>query len=271
MTAVEIVRKGKEGFDMSICPSCGKEVKEGALRCGQCGNPLTEGRPWDKKTKEQLEQEAAAEEEAKVRRADKEGQIKVQTVIRSNLPRRSMKKRPVDPETYLNHDFVVGMSLCGFSETPGDKKSLTSGTVILTKEALLFGRSEYDIKCGHYKVEIPLDFIASFGEAMDGSKKLIAVRTIHGEIFYLFVAKRGEWLDFFRFAMGQENQPEVATPEKEKVVRKWSLVASYIVIAFSAFVMTAVTDLSPLINTLFYMIGVVFLLLSAFTAFRKKK
>ena len=256
---------------MSVCPNCGKEQAEGSLRCDNCGNPLTEGRPWDKKSKEQIELEETIEEEAKARRANKENKTKVQTEIRPNLSKFSFKKSPVKQETYLDHDFVIGMSLCGFGEEPGNKKNLTSGTVILTKDALLFGRSEYEIKCGYYKIEIPLEYIDSFGEAMDGNKKLIVIRTVQGESFYLFVANRNEWLDYFRFALHDESQPEDVAPEKETAAKKWLLTTVYLVVAFSCFTVAMMMQFNTPVNVLFFICGFGFLILSAYNSFRKKK
>ena len=256
---------------MSVCPNCGKEPTEGSLRCEHCGNPLTEGRPWDKKSKEQIELEEKIEEEAKARRANKENKTKVQTEIRPNLSKFNFKKSPVKLETYLDHDFVIGMSLCGFGEEPGNKKNLTSGTVILTKDALLFGRSEYEIKCGYYKIEIPLEYIDSFGEAMDGNKKLIVIRTVQGEAFYLFVAKRSEWLDYFCFALHKENHPEDVVREKKTSVKKWLLTAGYLVIAFSCFTAAMMMQLDTSVNTLVFVCGFGFLVLAAYNSFRKKE
>lgn len=255
---------------MMKCPACGIEQEDGVLRCEACGNPLAEGRPWDAKTKSQLELDAIAEEEAQKRRLENKNKIKVQQSMNKEL-RSPVGNSKVTAPDHLGHEFVVGKSLCGFSEKPGDKKNMSSGTVVLTKEALIFGASEYAIERGHYRIEIPMEIVESFGESSDGKKKLIAVRTFEGEVFYLFVGKREEWMDYFRFVLQKEDQPDEMAENGAVAFGKKILTFVFLIFAVLCLAITWLVDLQPGMNLFCSLLGLLFFGLSAFSILGKRK
>ncbi|MGN0961972.1 MAG: hypothetical protein ACI4PP_00175, partial [Clostridia bacterium] len=172
------------------CPNCGNEWEEELEVCPQCGNPVSDERPWDKKAKKK-----AGGEQEKTSSEQKPAGQKTRVVKEINTPLFKAKvKQPVNDETYLDHAFVIATGLCGYSANPENHRELESGTVILTKEAVLLGKSEYDIRCGRFQIEIPVEIIDHFTEERLDGKTVFALHTVHGQVFYVYVAKRKEWI-----------------------------------------------------------------------------
>ena len=187
---------------MLKCPNCGAELDDGADLCIRCGNPLTEGKPWEKKNQPQKKKDSAAQDETDYKRP----KVKHQT----RRPARGQYERGVavlEEEHYLEHEFVIREGYCGYDLVSGredlaegeKEPKLKEGTVILTKKAVLFGPSDHAIRCGKYVYEIPVQLIEYVTDTTYSNKPALLIRTEDGEEFKLFVLKRDEWIENFRY------------------------------------------------------------------------
>lgn len=252
---------------MAECPNCGNKISEGDVVCQKCGNPLADERPWEVKTK----RKNPVIQEISEKPVSGDGP-KVQTVIRGSLGGKIPRKQKINIETYLDNDFVIGTGLCGYSTKAGEYLDLISGTVIMTKRAILFGKSEYDIRCGRYSIEIPLKIVDSYWTEKGGGKKLIAFRTTYDEVYYFFVSKIDEWLQYFSFALEKPAEKDVAVIEEEDFSpkRKWITVVVSCFLAVAFFYLGFQVDGNG-IRSLLNFAGAMCLTLSVYSIFLRRR
>lgn len=232
------------------CPNCGNEIIDESQVCPNCGNPLSEDRPWDKKAKKNQGQ------------VDRKPAQKGRVAGKSRLD-----------ETYLKDDFIVNIGFCGYSANPENPEKLKSGTVIITKRAILFGESEFHIKTGRYDVEIPVENIDHFTNGILNGKKVLILRTKYGQDFYVTVLKLDEWNKYFGYVLNYVSQdPLDASDDRKNNPKnlKWMKVGVCIVIAFICYLIPVFVTVTPTTRLVTIGIAFGFLLLALVTFFKKK-
>ncbi len=169
---------------MSICPNCGKSLPENAGCCEYCGNPIGKERPWDKRI-------------VGSGTADKVREPKIRHQV-ARLSKQARYDATQQQEYYLNDEFVIATGYCGYSESPDSPEELREGTVVLTKNYLLFGNSEHAIRCGNFKLEIPVELLRCVTDAKYRGKAGLLIKTRSGEQLIMYTAKRDEWIEYFK-------------------------------------------------------------------------
>ncbi len=194
---------------MKKCPSCGAELDESADICITCGNPLEEGKPWDKKEKGKKTSSSYEVDHDAVK-------VKHQ----KRRPASGQYERAVaamQKEYYLDNEFVIREGYCGYrllTDQPEDegenrKEKLQEGTVILTKRVILFGPSDHAIRCGKFVYEIPVEVVEYVTDTTYLNKPALLIHTKDGEDFKMFVTKRDQWIHDLRYVVTYQSADNI--------------------------------------------------------------
>ena len=283
---------------MMKCPNCNTELADNVTICPQCGNPLYEGRPWEKKSKaEEAEMKSAiAEAEEKrnegknlhepharvktdVKKSGAFGNLETDKEIKNSFFRVRFKK-PINTETFLKNKFVVDSALCSYTFDLDCPECMESGTMILTKDAIYFGKSEYDIGCGKYKIEIPTEIVDYFTEAKVDGKKCFMLHTVYGERFFVYVLKKKDWQKNFAYLLPYTHteKPEnhrsemagVFDPEdpallKMQGIRRWVTAGGSLILATMMFAMPKLLNINSMLGNMLTFASFFFMIVSIST------
>lgn len=280
------------------CPNCNTELEENISICPQCGNPLYEGRPWEKKSKaEEAEMKSAIAEAEEKRNEGKnlnEPHTKVKTDVKKsgafgNLETgkeiknsffRVRFKKPIDEETFLKDKFVVASSLCSYTFDLDYPERMESGTMVFTKDAIYFGKSEYDIGCGKYKIEIPTEIVDYYTEAKVDSKKCFMLHTVNGERFFVYVLKAKDWQKNFGFVLpyvhteNPENlrsdmagvfDPDDPALLKMQTIRRWVTAGGSLLLATVFFALPRIFGITSILGNMLTFASFFFMIVSVST------
>ena len=172
---------------MGVCPNCGNQPEEKADVCSKCGNPLGKERPWEKKTSlAGNAADVASGRKPKIRHQNRQ------------VSKQARYDATQQQEYYLNDEFVIAVGYCGFSASPEAPEELREGTAVLTKNYLLFGKSEHAIRCGNFKLEIPVELLRCVTDTQYRGKAALLIKTRSGEQLIMYTVKREEWIDYFK-------------------------------------------------------------------------
>lgn len=252
-----------------ICPNCRYECEEEVVRCPQCGNPLIEGKPWEKGSVLLEEKPEAEEEEID----DEFGELKVHYQFRQGGKfARYMSTR--EKEWSLQNEFVIHVAYCCYNIDPEDPENLKEGTVLLSKTALYFGDSEHSLRCGKFDVCIPVALVDYFTNIIYRGKAALMVQVKTGERFILFAMKNKEWIEKLGYVMEyrptdhpqkfMQSDKKTSNSSKGKIL--FHLLAAIVMFAGAGFFRA-----DTFMMTLFIVMGAGFLLLVAIGVFGPKK
>lgn len=251
-----------------ICPNCRYECEEDVVRCPQCGNPLIEGKPWEKGAMLKEEKPEIPEEdeglscEPKVRYQHREG----------GKFARYMTTQ--EHEWSFQNEFVIHVGYCCYTRDPGSIEELKEGTALLSKEGLYFGDSEHSLRCGRFDVEIPVELIEYFTDVIYRGKAALLVQVKTGERFILFAMKNKEWIEKLEYVIEYrhtdrpqkflQNDKKASNSSKGKIM-------FHLVAAVAMFAAAGIFRADAFMMTLFIVMGAGFLLLVALGVFGPKK
>jgi hypothetical protein len=252
-----------------ICPNCKYESEEEVVRCPQCGNPLIEGKPWEKgallrEEKPQFDEEAEDESlgELKVRYQHRE---------RGKFARYMATQ---EREWSLQSEFVVHVGYCCYNRDPEDMEELKEGTALLSKTNLYFGDSEHNLRCGKFDVCIPVELVDYFTNIIYRGKTALVIHVKTGERFILFAMKNKEWIEKLGYLMEYRptDHPEkLLQSEKKSSNSSVGKIIFHLIAAIVMFAMAGFLRADTFMMTLFIIMGAGFLLLVALGIFGPKK
>lgn len=252
-----------------ICPNCRYECEEEVVRCPQCGNPLIEGKPWEKGAilqEEKPEVEGDEEEDAY-------GELKVRYQHRERGKfARYMATR--EKEWSLQNEFVVHVGYCCYNRDPEDQEELKEGTALLSKTNLYFGDSEHNLRCGKFDVCIPVELIDHFTNAVYRGKTALMIHVKTGEKFILFAMKNKEWIEKLGYLAEYRHtdhpQKFMQSAKKADNSSKGKIIF-HLLAAIAMFAGAGIFRADAFMMTLFIIMGAGFLLLVALGIFGPKK
>lgn len=251
-----------------ICPNCKYETEEDVLRCPQCGNPLNEGKPWEKgamlkEDKPRVEEnEVGSTDDARVRYQHREG----------GKFARYMKTR--EKEWSFQNEQVLHVGYCCYTRNPAEIDELKEGTALLSERALYFGDSEHSLRCGRFDVAIPLELTDYVTDAVYRGRKALLLQLKTGEQFLLFAMKNKEW----REKLGNvteyrpaEHPRRFRESEKSNSNSSKGKITFHLLAAVAMFALAGVFRSATFLMVLFIVFGASFLLLVALGVFGAKK
>lgn len=249
-----------------ICPNCKYEAEEDVVRCPQCGNPLNEGKPWEKGVMLKEDKPSSEEEEsdngARVRYQHREG----------GKFARYMNTQ--EKEWSFQSEEVVHVGYCCYTRNPEEVDELKEGTALLSEKALYFGDSEHSLRCGHFDVAIPLELLEYATDVFYRGRKALLLQLKTGERFILFAMKNKEWVEKisavaeYRLAdrpmRFRESEKSASNSSKGKIL--FHLLAALVMFAVAGLLRE-----DTFMMVLFIVFGAAFLLLVALGVFGAKK
>lgn len=252
-----------------ICPNCRYECEEDVVRCPQCGNPLIEGKPWEKGA---MLQEEKPEAETAENDDEEYGELKVRYQYREGGKfARYMKTQ--EKEWSLQNEFVIHMGYCCYNRDPENFEELKEGTALLSKECLYFGDSEHSLRCGNFDVCIPMELVDYFTDIIYRGKAALMVHVKTGERFVLFVMKNKEWIEKLQYVMEYRHadhpQRFLQSDKKASNSSKGKIIF-HLLAAIAMFAGAGFFRADAFMMTLFIVMGAGFLLLVAIGVFGPK-
>lgn len=253
-----------------ICPNCRYESEEDVVRCPQCGNPLVEGKPWEKGSI--LQEEKTIDECGEVE-DDDFGELKVryQHRERGKLARYMATQ---EREWSLQKEFVIHVGYCCYNRDPENQEELKEGTALLSKTALYFGDSEHSLRCGKYDVCIPVELVDYFTNIIYRGKTALILHVKTGEKFVLFAMKNKEWIEKLGYVMEYrptDHPDKLLQSEKKASNSSVSKIVLHLIGAIVMFALAGIMRADTFMMILFIVMGAGFLLLVALGIFGPKK
>lgn len=251
-----------------ICPNCRYECEDDVVRCPQCGNPLIEGKPWEKGSV--LQEEKPEVEDAE---EDDFSEVKVRYQYREGGKfARYMKTQ--EKEWGLQNEFVIHVGYCCYNRDPENFEDLKEGTVLLAKDSLYFGDSEHALRCGNFDVHIPVELVEYFTDIVYRGKAALMVQVKTGERFILFAMKNKEWIEKLQYVMEYrhaEHPQKFCWNDKKSSNSSKGKIIFHLLAAIAMFAGAGFFRADAFMKTLFIVMGAGFLLLVAIGVFGPKK